>query len=156
MSFPGSSASKESACNAGDPGLIPGSRRSAKEQIGYPFQYSWVSLSGSAGKESACNARDLGSIIGWEDPWRREWLCTPGFWPGEFHGLYSPWGYKESDMTKWFSLSLSLYKPPCFAEIHGPPVSPTSYSYLSWQSKHKLWNGSREIQSCLWRRLHFW
>ena len=24
-------------------------------------------------------------------------------WPGEFHGLYSPWGRKESDMTDWFS-----------------------------------------------------
>ena len=25
-------------------------------------------------------------------PWRRVWLLTPVFWPGEFHGLYSPWG----------------------------------------------------------------
>jgi len=32
-------------------------------------------------------------------PWRREKLPTPIFWPGEFHGLYSPWGGKESDMT---------------------------------------------------------
>ena len=23
-------------------------------------------------------------------PWRREWLPTPVFWPGEFHGLYNP------------------------------------------------------------------
>ena len=37
---------------------------------------------------------------GWEDPWRRERLPTPIFWPGEVHGLHSPWGYKESDMTK--------------------------------------------------------
>ena len=29
-------------------------------------------------------------------PWRRERLPTPVFWPGEFHGLYSPWGHKES------------------------------------------------------------
>ena len=28
-------------------------------------------------------------------PWRRERLPTPVFWPGEFHGLYSPWGYQE-------------------------------------------------------------
>ena len=27
-------------------------------------------------------------------PWRREWLPTPVFWPGEFHGLYSPWGHR--------------------------------------------------------------
>ena len=40
-------------------------------------------------------------------PWRRERLLTPGFWPGEFHGLYSPWGHKESDTTEQLSLSLS-------------------------------------------------
>ena len=38
--FPDSSAGKESACNAGDPGSIPGSGRSAGEGIGYPLQYS--------------------------------------------------------------------------------------------------------------------
>ena len=42
--FPGSSAGKESACNAGDPDLIPGSGRSPAEGIGYPLQYSWASL----------------------------------------------------------------------------------------------------------------
>ena len=40
--FPHSSVGKESACNAGDPGSIPG--RSPGEGIGYPFQYSWASL----------------------------------------------------------------------------------------------------------------
>ena len=39
-----SSAGKESACDAGDPGLIPGSARSPGEGIGYPLQYSWASL----------------------------------------------------------------------------------------------------------------
>ena len=42
--FPGSSVDKESACNAGDPGSISGSGRSAREGIGYPLQYSWASL----------------------------------------------------------------------------------------------------------------
>ena len=42
--FPHSSVGKEFACNAGDPGLIPGSGRSAGEGIGYPLQYSWASL----------------------------------------------------------------------------------------------------------------
>ena len=32
--------------------------------------------------------------------WRRERLPTPIFWPREFHGLYSPWGRKESDTTE--------------------------------------------------------
>ena len=44
MGFPGSSAGKESACNAGDPGSIPGLERSPGEGIGYPLQYSWASL----------------------------------------------------------------------------------------------------------------
>ena len=44
MGFPGSSAGKESTCNAGDLSLIPGSGGSPGEGIGYPFQYSWASL----------------------------------------------------------------------------------------------------------------
>ena len=43
LGFPGSSAGKESACNAGDPSSIPGSGRSA-EEIGYTRLYSWASL----------------------------------------------------------------------------------------------------------------
>ena len=38
--FPGGPASKESACNAGDPSLIPESGRSPGEGNGYPLQYS--------------------------------------------------------------------------------------------------------------------
>ena len=38
-------------------------------------------------------------------PWRREWLPTPVFLPGEFHGQrslagYSPWDHKELDITE--------------------------------------------------------
>ena len=40
MDFPGSSGSKESACNAGDPGLIPGSGRSPGEGNSNPLHYS--------------------------------------------------------------------------------------------------------------------
>ena len=46
-------------------------------------------------------------------PWRREWLPTPVFWPGEPHGQrslegYSPWSRKESDTTEQLSLHLKL------------------------------------------------
>ena len=44
LGFLGSSANKESACNAGDPSLIHGLGRSPGEGIGYPLQYSWASL----------------------------------------------------------------------------------------------------------------
>ena len=42
--FPDSSVGKESTCNTGDPGLIPGLGGSAGEGKGYPLQYSWASL----------------------------------------------------------------------------------------------------------------
>ena len=44
MGFPDSSVGKESACNAGDPGLIAGLGRSSGEGLGYPLQYPWASL----------------------------------------------------------------------------------------------------------------
>ena len=44
LGFPDSSVGKESACNAGDPSLIPGLGRSTGKGIGYPLQYSWASL----------------------------------------------------------------------------------------------------------------
>ena len=63
---------------------------------------------GSAGKESACNPGDLGSIPGLGRSPGEGKLPTPVFWPGEFHGLYSLWGLKESDMTE--RLALLLFK----------------------------------------------
>ena len=62
---------------------------------------------GSAGKESAYNAGHLGLIPGLGRSPRRERVPTPVFWPGESHGLYSPWGRKESGTTERLSLSLS-------------------------------------------------
>ena len=44
LGFPDSSLGKESACNSGDPGSIPGLGRSVGEGLGYPLQYSWISL----------------------------------------------------------------------------------------------------------------
>ena len=44
MGFSDSSVGKETACNAGDPGLIRGSGISPGEGIGYPLRYSWASL----------------------------------------------------------------------------------------------------------------
>ena len=42
LGFPGGSNDKESACNAEDPGSIPGSGRSPGEGKGYPLQYSFL------------------------------------------------------------------------------------------------------------------
>ena len=64
-------------------------------------------ICGSAGKESSCNAEDLGLIPGWgRSPGEGKGYPFPVFWPGEFHGLYSPWGHKGSDTTE------QLFVPP--------------------------------------------
>ena len=78
--------------------------------MGLPFVWPFRKIlgfpGGSDGNESACNAGDLGSI----PTWRREWLPTPLFLPGEFHGErslegYSAQGCKESDLTEQRTLS---------------------------------------------------
>ena len=55
-------------------------------------------------------------------PWRRKWLPTPVFWPGEFHRLYSPWRRKESDMTEWLSLHPFYWGFPGGSVIKNPPA----------------------------------
>ena len=44
--------------------------------------------------------------LGWEDPLEKGKATTPISWTGEFHGLYSLWGHKESDTTEPFSLNI--------------------------------------------------
>ena len=66
--FPGGSAGKEPACNAGDPHLIPGSGRYTGERIVYPLQYSWASLAAQVVKNLAEMREIWVQSLGWEDP----------------------------------------------------------------------------------------
>jgi len=66
--FPGGSAGKESACNAGDLSSIPGLGRSLGEQIGYPLQYSWVSLVAQSVKNPLAVWKTWVQSLDWEDP----------------------------------------------------------------------------------------
>ena len=79
----GSSAGKESTCNAGDPGSVPESGRSAEEGIGYPLQKSWASLVAQtvtnlpAIQETWVRSLGWGmathsSILAWRVPWTEE------------------------------------------------------------------------------------
>ena len=108
--LPDSSAGKESACNAGGPGLIPGSGRFPRRRDRLPTPVFLCFPGGSAGKESACNVGDLGAIPGL------------GRFPGEgkdyplqYSGLensmdlQSPWGHKASDTTEQLSLTHQKY-----------------------------------------------
>jgi len=68
VGFPHSSTGKESACNAGQPGSIPGSGRSAGEGIGYPLQYSWASLVAQLVKNPPAIWETWVRSLDWEDP----------------------------------------------------------------------------------------
>ena len=68
MGFPHSSVGKESACNAGDSGSIPGSGRSAGEGTGYPPQYAWASLVAHLVKNLPAMRETYVQSLGWENP----------------------------------------------------------------------------------------
>ena len=63
-----SSVGRESACNAGEPGLIPGSGRSVREGIGYPLWYSWASLVAQLVKNPPAMQETWVQFLGCEDP----------------------------------------------------------------------------------------
>ena len=106
MGFPGGSAGKESACNAGDPGWIPGSGSSPGEGIGYPLHYSWVSPIAQIVKNLPTMQETWVRPLGWEDP-LEEALATHssilawripmdrGAWWATIH-----WVTKSWDMTE--------------------------------------------------------
>ena len=66
--FPHCSVGKASACDTGDPGLIPKSRRSAGKGMGYPLQYSWASLVAQLVKNPPAMRETWVQSLGWEDP----------------------------------------------------------------------------------------
>ena len=84
VGFPDSSVGKESTCNAGDLGSIPGLGRSPGEGIGYPLQYSWASLVTQL-------IKNLPAM--WET------LLDP--WVGEV-----PWERKETQITSFTIISV--------------------------------------------------
>ena len=94
LGLSGSSAGKEFAYNVGGPGLIPGSGRSLEEGIGYPLQYSWVSL-------VAQMVNNLPAL-------RETWVLSQGRSPGEGNGNPLQYSCLENPMDTgvWQSMGL--------------------------------------------------
>ena len=89
----GSSAGKESAGNAGDPGLFHGSGRSTGEGIGYPPQYSWASLVAQLVKNLPAMWEKRVRSLGW----------SPGEgkgYPLQYSGLENSMDYTVPGVTK--------------------------------------------------------
>ena len=68
MGFAGSSVGKESAYNAGDPGLISGLARYPREGVGYPLQYCWAFLVVQMVKNPPEMRETSVQSLGWKDP----------------------------------------------------------------------------------------
>ena len=98
----GSSADKESTCNAGDPSLSPGSVRSPGEGIGYSLQYSWASLVAQMVKNPPAMRETWIQSLGWEGS-LEEGMATHsgilawripmerGAWWATVHGVAKSW-----------------------------------------------------------------
>ena len=93
--MPDSSVGKESSCNTGDLGSIPGSARCAREGKGYPLQYSWASLLAQLVKNPPVMRETRVPSLGWEDilekgkaahssilAWRILWTAVHGLQRG--------------------------------------------------------------------------
>ena len=134
MGFLCESAGKELACNEEDLGSIPGLGRSPGEGIGYPLQYSWVSLVAQLVKNLP-TMRDLGSIPGLGRSPGEENSCPLQYSGLEnsmdsvVHGVYSAWGNKESDMAETLFSNFQIYKQYCcptFPHSPPPPLPPSA------------------------------
>ena len=95
VGFPDSSVGKESSCNAGDPGSIPGSGRSAGEGVDYPFQYSWAALVAQLVKNLPAMRATWVQSLGWEDPLEKGKATHSSILAWRI-----PWSRKESGTTE--------------------------------------------------------
>ena len=112
LGFPGSLDGKESACNAGDPSLIPGLGRSPGEGIGHPHQYSRALLVARTVKNLPAMQETWVRSLGRSSGGGHAWQPTPVFLPGESPWTKDPggpWGCKESDTTERLSTAQHHY-----------------------------------------------
>ena len=108
--FHGGSGGKEIACNAGDPDLIPGSRRSPEEGNGYPVQYSGLENSMDRGAWQATVQVVAKSWIGPSDFCHHLMLWGRGTISAQFHITRCfRWGVSDGPLSSsapgdwWFS-----------------------------------------------------
>ena len=71
LRFPGGPVGKESDCNAGDLGSIPGLGRSSGEGNGYPLQFPWASLVAQLIKNPPAMQETWVPSLGWENPLKK-------------------------------------------------------------------------------------
>ena len=138
---PDSSVGKDSACNAGNPGSSPGSKRSPGEGIGYPLQYSWASLVGQLVRNLPTIWETWLQPLGWDDPLEKEKATHSSIlaWriPWTVQSLGSQRvGHNSGPFT--FTFIVSSHQPnPSSLSSGSYPLSPTQLlpSFTPFQSR---------------------
>ena len=119
--FPGSSAGRESTCNAGDPISIPRSGRSPRERIGYPLQCSFAfPQPKELVKDSPAMRETWVQSLGWEDPLEKDMGTHSSIlvwrirmdreaWQGTVHGVTKSWTWLGDKAQHRFDKQGNLY-----------------------------------------------
>ena len=132
LGFPGSSAGKESTCNAGDQGSIPGLSRSPGEGIGYLLQYSWASLVVQMVKNPPAVWEAWVWSLGLKDPLEgRAWQPPLVFLPEEFPWTEEPGRLQSMRLQRvghnWVTKHIGTFMGFC--------ITPSScFSLEKWSS----------------------
>ena len=134
---PDSSVGKESACNAGDPRLIPGSGRSAGEGIGYPLQYSWASRVAQLVKNLPAMWETWVQSLGWDDP-----LEKGKAYPLQYCGLENSMDCVVHGVTK-------SQEDPLEKEMA------THSSILAWRDRASWWATVHGVAKSQTRLTHY-
>ena len=132
----GSSAGKESSCNAGDSGLISGLGRSPEEGIGYSLQYSWASLVAQRVKNPPAMQETRVQSLGWEDP-LEEGLATYSSilaWRISMHRR--AWWVTVHWVANYWATKHTLPRPSTLREASNKGESP---AFLQGAWKPTLW-----------------
>ena len=149
MGFLGSSAGKESICNARNPSSIPVSGRSPREGIGYPLQYSWVSMEAQRVKNPPVMQKIWIWSLGWEYPLEESMATHSSIlaWRiprTEKTGGLQSMGSQESDATEVFwgtSILFSIVAAPIYIptnSVGGFPFLDTFSSRTLHQKRKKI------------------
>ena len=117
-----SSGGRESAYNAGDPSSIPGSGSSPGEGIGYPLQYSWVSLEAQIVKNLPATQETWVWSLDWDDPLEEGMATHSSIFAWRIpmdRGAWQVTGHVVTKSQTWLS---------DYAQVHG-------YVHNSFQQK---------------------
>ena len=124
VTFPDSSIGKEPACNAGDPGSIPGLGRYAGEGRGYPLQYSWASL--------------VAQLVKNPPAMRETWVWSLGRCPGEGKGYPCQYSGRETSMD---CIVHGVTKSQTWlSDFHFTPLKNKNKKQLTSIRCHVLWS----------------